>query len=214
MVTEGNLVQSGDQGGTVLTTIVSVDPIYAYFDMDEHTVLHVEELIRDGKAESAREVAMPVMLSLANEDGFRHQGTINFVDNQINPRTGTLRLRGVFPNENEVLTPGLFVRVRVPIGHAHQALLVTERAIDNDQGQKILYIVNDQNEVESRPIVVGALHDGLREIRDGVKSGDQVVVSGLQQVRPGLTVEPKLVAMSPPNVRSHNGTPRVAKIAP
>ena len=155
-MTEGNLVQSGQNGGgTLLTTIVSVDPMYAYFDVDERTVLRVRQLIREGKAKSARETEWPVSLGLANEEGFPHQGTINFVDNQVNPKTGTLRLRGVFPNNDEALAPGFFARVRVPIGQPHKALLVTDRAIDNDQGQKILYVVNEKNEVVSRPIRLG-----------------------------------------------------------
>ncbi len=178
---------------TLLTTIVSIDPMYAYFDVDERTVLRVRQLIREGKAPSVRDGEVPVLLGLATDEGFPHQGTINFVDNQVNPKTGTLRLRGVFPNQGEALLPGLFVRV--PIGEAHRALLVTERAIDNDQGQKILYVVNDKNEVVSRPISVGALHDGLRVIEDGVQPGERVIVNGLLQVRPGVIVEPKLVDM-------------------
>jgi RND family efflux transporter MFP subunit len=196
VVTVGNLIQSGDQGGgTLLTTIVSVDPIYAYFDVDEYTVLRVRQMIREGKAKSAREVEWPVSLGLANEAGHPHQGTINFVDNQVNPKTGTLRLRGVFPNKDETLSPGYFARVRVPIGPPHKALLVSERALDTDQGQKVLYVVNDENVVVSRPVQLGVLQDGLREITDGLKSGERVIVNGLQQVRPGVTVEPKLVDM-------------------
>src|SRR5437588_527680 len=165
VVTVGNLIQSGDQnGGTLLTTIVSIDPMYAYFDVDERTVLRVLALIREGKAHSARDSEVPVSLGLATDEGFPRQGTINFVDNQVNPQTGTLRVRGMFPNTEEILAPGLFVRVRVPSGEAHRALLVTERAIDTDQGQKILYVVDQKNGVVSRPIRVGALHDGLRVI--------------------------------------------------
>jgi RND family efflux transporter MFP subunit len=196
VVTVGNLIQSGDQGGgTLLTTIVSVDPMYAYFDVDERTVLRVHQLIREGKAKSARESEISVMLCLANEDGFPHQGSINFVDNQVNPKTGTLRLRGVFPNQDESLSPGFFARVRVPIGFAHYGLLISDRAIDTDQGQKIVYVVDKGNKVTSRPVRVGALHDGLREITEGVKPGEQIIVNGLQQVRPGMTVEPKLIDM-------------------
>ena len=196
VVTVGNLIQSGDQANaTLLTTIVSVDPIYAYFDVDEHTVLRVRQLIREGKAVSARDGEMPVRLGLANEDGFTHPGTINFVDNQVNPKTGTLRLRGVFPNKDETLSPGYFGRVRVPIGYPHPALLVSDRAIDTDQGQKIVYVVDTDNKVVSRTVHLGALHDGLREITDGLKPGERVIVNGLQQVRPGITVEPKLVDM-------------------
>jgi RND family efflux transporter MFP subunit len=205
----GNLIQSGDQnGGTLLTTIVSVDPMYAYFDVDEHTVLSVRQLIREGKAKSARDGEMSVWLGLGNEKGFPHEGTINFVDNQVNPKTGTLRLRGVFPNKDEALAPGYFGRVRVPIGFPHRSLLVSDRALDTDQGQKIVYVVNDNNEVVSRPVRLGALHDGLREITHGLQVGERVVVNGLQQVRPGITVEPKLVNMPVQNAKSEARNPK------
>jgi RND family efflux transporter MFP subunit len=196
VVTVGNLVQAGDQGGgTLLTTLVSVDPMYAYFDVDEHTALRVRKLVREGKSDSPREGGFPVSLGLANEEGHPHQGTINFVDNQVNPKTGTIRLRGVFPNKDQVLLPGFFARVRTPIGRPHKALLVSERALDTDQGQKIVYVVNEQNQVVIRPVQLGALHNGLREITDGLKAGERVIVKGLQQVRPGATVEPKLADM-------------------
>jgi RND family efflux transporter MFP subunit len=196
-VTVGNLVQAGDAQitPTLLTTIVSVDPMYAYFDVDEHTVLRVKQLIRKGKAKTPDEVEIPVWLGLANEDGHPHRGSIHFIDNQVNPRTGTLRVRGVFPNEDEALSPGYFARVRVPIGFPHKTLLVSERALDTDQGQKVVYVVDRDNRVASRPVRLGALHDGLREITDGLKPGEWVIVNGLQLVRPGLTVEPKLADM-------------------
>jgi len=155
-----------------------------------------------------------VALGLGTEEGFPHQGTINFVDNQVNPKTGTLRVRGVFPNKDEGLSPGYFARVRVPIGRPHQALLVSDRALDTDQGQKILYVVNDKSEVVSRPIRVGAQHDGLRAIEDGLKPGERVIVTGLQQVRPGIIVDPKLVEMPTSEVRNPNGAARLAKAAP
>jgi RND family efflux transporter MFP subunit len=207
VVTVGNLIQSGDQnGGTLLTTIVSVDPMYAYFDVDEHTVLRVRQLVREGKADSPREGSVPVWLGLANEVGHPHEGMINFVDNQVNPKTGTMRLRGVFPNKEQILAPGLFARVRVPIGRPHKSLLVSERALDTDQGQKILYVVNEKNEVVSRPIRVGALHNGLRAIEDGLKPGERVIINGLQQVRPGTTVEPRLVDMPNGSRKSEVGS--------
>jgi RND family efflux transporter MFP subunit len=194
VVTVGNLVQSGDQNGiTLLTTIVSVDPMYVYFDMDERTVLRVRQLIREGKTQSVGVTEWPVWLGLATEEGCPHRGTIDFEDNQVNPKTGTLRVRGVFRNKDEALSPGLFARVRVSIGQAHRALLVTDRAIDTDQGRKVVYVVNDRNVVVSRTVRSGALHDGLREITDGLEAGEQVIVNGLQQVRPGLTVAPTLV---------------------
>ena len=195
-VTRGNIIQSGDQnGGTLLTTIVSVDPMYANFDVDEHTVLHVRKLINEGKAKSVRDGQVPVYLGLANETGFPQKGLINFVDNQINPGTGTLRLRGVFPNKKGVLSPGLFVRVRVLVGEPYKAILVTDRAIDSDQGQKIVYTVNDNNEVVARPVELGSLEDGLRVIDGDVTTKDRVIVTGLQQVRPGVVVDPKVVPM-------------------
>jgi RND family efflux transporter MFP subunit len=209
VVTVGNLVQAGDQnGGTLLTTIVSVDPMYAYFDVDEHTVLRVRQLIREGKATLAQNGEVPVSLCLANEDGYPHRGTIDFVDNQVNPKTGTLRVRGVFSNKDEALSPGYFARVRVPIGFAHQALLVSDRALDTDQGQKIVYVVDKGNKVVSRPVHLGALHDGLRVITDGVKAGERVIVTGLQQVRPGITVEPNLVDMPGQNPKSEARNPK------
>jgi RND family efflux transporter MFP subunit len=184
--------------------------MYVYFDMDERTVLRVRQLIHEGRASSAGETEWPVWLGLATEDGFPHRGTIDFEDNQVNPKTGTLRVRGVFPNKDELLSPGLFARVRVPIGRAHRALLVTDRAIDTDQGQKILYVVNGKNEVVSRPVRLAALHDGQREITEGLNAGERVIVNGLQQVRPGASVEPKLVDMPTSRVREHNRTARVA----
>jgi RND family efflux transporter MFP subunit len=196
-VTVGNLVQAGDAQitPTLLTTIVSVDPMYAYFDVDERTVLRVKQLIREGKSDLPEGGGYPIALGLANEDGFPHRGTINFIDNQVNSKTGTLKVRGVFANKDEALSPGFFARVRVPIGVPHKGLLVTERALDTDQGQKIVYVVDDDNKFVTRPVRVGALHDGLREVTDGLKPGERVIVNGLQQVRPGVTVEPKLVDM-------------------
>jgi RND family efflux transporter MFP subunit len=214
VVTVGNLIQSGDQnGGTLLTTIVSVDPMYAYFDVDEYTALRVRQLVREGKSESPRDGGYPVSLGLANEEGYPHQGTINFVENQLNPKTGTIRARGVFPNKQEPLLPGFFARVRVPIGRARQALLVSDRAIDTDQGQRVLFVVNDKNEVVSRPVRLGALHDGLREIADGLRPGERVIVNGLQQVRPGITVEPKLVDMPGQNSKSEARNPKQIQTA-
>ena len=199
VVTVGNLVQAGDQGGgTLLTTIVSVYPMYAYFDVDEHTALRVRQLVREGKSDSPRDGGFQVSLGLANEEGHPHQGTVNFVDNQVNPKTGTIRLRGVFPNKDQVAPPRA-VRPR-PDTHrpAPQGPAGHRAALDTDQGQKILYVVNDKNEVVSRPVRLGALQNGLREIAGGLKQGERVIVDGLQNVRPGVTVEPNLVDMPIP----------------
>jgi RND family efflux transporter MFP subunit len=176
--------------------------MHLYFDIDERTVLKLRGLIREGKLQTRQEGGVvPILAALADEEGFPHKGVINFSDNKVNPRTGTLRVRGVIENpvvkgrNARLLSPGLFARVRLPLGEPQQALLVTERAIDTDQGQKILYLVNDKNEVASRPVRLGAIHDGLRAIEDGLKPGERVIVVGLQQVRPGAVVEPKLVDM-------------------
>lgn len=191
-LTPGNLVQ---QDVTLLTTIVSVDPIYSYADVDERTVLRVRKLILEGKAKSARDIELHVGLGLANEEGFPRDGVINFVDNQVNPRTGTLRVRAVFPNKDQYVTPGMFGRMRIPIGQPYEAILVTDRAIDTDQGQKIVYLVEKDNKVVSRPVRLGAMHEGLRVIEAGLSTSDLVIVNGLQRVRPGVTVDAKTVEM-------------------
>jgi len=216
VVTVGNLIQPGGQGGgTLLTTIVSMDPMYAYYDVDEHTALRVRQMIREGKAESVREGGFPVSLRLANEEGFPHEGTIDFVDNQVNPKTGTIRLRGVFPNGNQVFLPGYFALVRMAIGRPHKALLVSEHALDTDQGQKVVYVVDEKNIVSTRPVRLGVLENGLREITEGLKPGEKVVVVGLQNVRPGSPVEPLLVDMPggvKSEVRSQNSEVGDAKL--
>jgi len=185
----GNLVS---QDKTVLTNIVTLDPIYAYFDVDERSLLRIQQLIREGKMKSAREGhKIDIGLELASETKFPHQGYIDFVDNKVNPSTGTLRVRGIFPNKDRVLSAGLFCRVRVPVGQPHESLLVTERALGTDQGQKYVLIVDDKNVVQYRPVQVGSLTDGMREIDKGIQAEDRVIISGLQRVRPGVTVDPK-----------------------
>ena len=195
MVTVGNLVQSGDQGGgTILTSVVSVDPMWVYFDVDDLTFLRVNQLLRCGKIQS--EAGAPeVDVGLANEDGYPHQGVIDFVDNQVDPGTGTMRMRGKFTNTDGVFSAGLFVRVRVPVGGKHKAVLVSDLAVDTDQGRKVVYVVGADGVAEKRSVVLGGLHDGLREIESGVKPGEHVIVDGIQWVRAGAPVTPTLVDM-------------------
>jgi RND family efflux transporter MFP subunit len=195
LVTVGNLVQSGETAGTLLTTIVSVDPMWAYFDVDDHTFLQVRDLVRMVKGKATAGGLPPVLLGLPNEPGLPHQGTIDFVDNQVDPGTGTVRLRGVFPNKDRSLTPGLLARIRMPLGGRHKALLVSDRAIDTDQGEKVVYVVNGDNKVERRPVQLKGLHEGLREIASGVQPGEHVVVEGIQRVRPDTPVQPTLKDM-------------------
>ena len=184
MVDAGNLVQADM---TPLTSIVSLDPIYVYFDIDERTVLRIRRLIREGKIKSRTEAEVPVNVALADEDDFPHAGTINFSDNRVDPNTGTLRVRGVIPNPvPRILSPGMFVRVRLRIGTPHEAILIAERAIGTDQGQRFLFVVGDDGIVEERRVKVGTLNeDGLRVIEEGLMEGEQVVVNGVQRIRRG-----------------------------
>jgi RND family efflux transporter MFP subunit len=186
----GNLVKADE---TALTTIVSLDPIYAYFDADERTTLQLQRLIRQGKIRWSPGTELPVLLGLADEDGFPKQGTINFADNRVDPDTGTWRLRGIFHNSDHALSPGLFVRMRTPIGKPYWATLLSEEALGTDQGQKFVYVVDDKNKVEYRRVKVGRLHHGLRVITEGLTPTERIIVSGLQRVRPGIEVTPKLV---------------------
>jgi len=187
----GNIVKADD---TILTTIVSLDPVYAYFDVDERTMLRARRLLLEGKIESARDAKLPVLVGLADEIDakgnplFPHTGTITFVDNRLEPMSGTLRLRGEFSNPRSkynllrIFSPGMFVRVRLPIGRPHQAVLISERALGTDQGQAFVYVVNDEDEVEYRKVKTGLLEEGLRVIEEGLKPGERVIVSGVQRV--------------------------------
>ncbi len=193
VVTVGNMVASGESGGTVLTSIVSTDPMHAYFDVDDLTFNAIKTLLNRSKAQSGERPV--VFMGLAHEKGFLHRGELDFADNQIDPGTGTMRMRAVFPNSKRDLTPGMFVRVRVPLGLPHRAILLTDRAVDTDQGQKIVFVVGKDDIVEKRVVTLGKMHDGLREIVAGVNAGECVIVDGLQRVRPGIPVQPKMVDM-------------------
>jgi RND family efflux transporter MFP subunit len=195
----GNMVQA-DQ--TPLTTIVTLDPIYAYFDIDERTLLQLRRLVQAGQLKSAHEAQVKILLRLADEDGYPHEGTIDFADNSLDRMTGTLRLRGVFPNPQRMLSPGMFARIRLPIGEPHQAILIPEVALGSDQGQKFLYVVNDRDEATYQRVQVGSLHDGLRVIKSGLTEGARVVLDGLQRIKPGDKVRPKEVKATKPSSAS------------
>jgi RND family efflux transporter MFP subunit len=190
----GNLVKADD---TVLTNIVSLAPVHASFDLDERTTIRLKKLVREGKIQWSQTTGMPVLLGLADEEDYSQKGTINFSDNRVDPETGTWRLRGEFTNADHVLDPGMFVRIRLPIGAPYRGLLVAEQALGTDQGQKFVYVVNDQGDVDYRRIKVGRLQpSGLRVVVEGLKPDEKIVVSGLQRVRPGKgTVSPKEVKM-------------------
>ncbi len=193
LVDPGNLIRADE---TPLATLVSLDPIYAYFDVDERTVLQVQRLIGQGKMQSARDKAIEVELGLADETEYTLKGRVNFVDNQISATTGTLRLRAEVDNPRKLLTPGMFIRVKVPVGLSRQAVLVREEALGSDQGERFVYVLNDKDVVEYRRIKTGRLSRGLRVVNEGLSSGDRVIVNGLQRVRPDSTVIPKNVAMA------------------
>lgn len=188
----GNLVKADD---SILTTIVSLDPLYAYFDVDERATLRLQELIRYGKLDFSPEAKRPVLMGMANEEGFSQKGTITFADNRVDPDTGTWRLRGLFANPHHGLSSGLFVRVRLPIGEPYKALLIAEQALGADQGQRFVYVVDANQVATYRRVKVGRLHDGLRVITDGLDPSEKVVVSGLQRVRPGSKVDGKVMPM-------------------
>ncbi|MBS0203805.1 MAG: efflux RND transporter periplasmic adaptor subunit [Planctomycetes bacterium] len=188
LVDPGNLIKADD---TPLATIVSRNPIHAYFDVDERTVLRIRRLIQQGTIKSARDSETTVRIGLADEEGFPLEGVINFVDNQIEATTGTLRLRAVINNEQRFLSPGMFVRVQVPIGIPHPALLIREEALGSDQGQRFVYLVDDSSKIQYQRVKIGMARGNLRVIESGVKLTDKIVVTGLQRVRPGVEVTTK-----------------------
>ena len=193
-VTVGNLVSA--DGKDPLTTIVSTNPIYAYADVDERSLLRYVRYYQSKEAgpEDADEVKVPIQLALQDESDFSHTGYIDFIDNRVDPSTGTIRLRGVFDSENGLLGPGLFVRVRIPSGVPYEAVLVPQRSVGSDQGQKYVVLVQQDNTAEIRPVELGTISDGMQVIKSGVKAGDTVVVDGLLKVRPGQKVDPKPIS--------------------
>ncbi|MCE9546074.1 MAG: efflux RND transporter periplasmic adaptor subunit [Planctomycetia bacterium] len=209
-ITPGNMVT---QDQTLLTNVVSLDPIYAYFDIDERTYAQIQQLKREGKMVSMHDKP-PVSIGLASEEGFPHSGYIDFFDNRVDSGTGTMRARGLFANHDYILTPGLFARVQLPVSEPHQAILVPEKALLTDQGRRYLYVVSPQPVLDSkgnpergldgktkmqevagyRQVTLGPLQGEMRVINKGLKAGERVVVSGLQRImKDGTPVNPKLV---------------------
>jgi membrane fusion protein, multidrug efflux system len=199
LVTDGNLINGGT-GGTLLTTIVSLDPIYCYAEADEESYLRYTRLAQEGNRPSSRDVRNPAYLALADETGFPHKGYMDFVDNRLDPDTGTIRGRAIFPNPDFTLTPGEFARIRIPGSGKYQAILIPDEAIGSDQSQRFVMIVNDQNTTEYRKVVLGPMVNGLRIIREGLKPEDWLIVKGVQRVvRPGLKVDPTREKTVPTN---------------
>lgn len=184
-VTPGNLVTPSD----VLTSVVSVNPVYAYFDIDEHSYLKLDRLRREQHA------APQVAMGLVDEDGYPHAGRIDFVDNQLRATSGTIRLRAVFDNADGAYTPGLYVRLQLSTRNRTPRVLIDDRAVGTDLGNKFVYVLGKDHKVSYRKVTLGPLAGGLRVVEEGLAAGDVVVVNGLQHVRPGMEVNPTTVAM-------------------
>jgi membrane fusion protein, multidrug efflux system len=190
-VTVGNLVSADST--TPLTTIVSTNPIYAYANVDERSLLRYLRYYRERNTtpEDTEKLKVPIQLGLQDESGYPHTGYIDFLDNRVDPATGTITLRGIFDSDNFLLAPGLFVRVKIPSGDPYEALLVPQRAVASSQGQKYLVAVGNGNIASIQPVKTGRIFDGMEVITEGAKAGETIVVDGLLKVRPGQTVDPR-----------------------
>src|SRR5437764_808531 len=182
------VVEKPVDASAVLTSIVSLDRIYASFDGDEETYLRVS-------GEAHKGDTVPVNVGLANEDGFPHEGKLEFVDNQLDTHTGSVRMRALFANGDRTMAPGLFARVQIGGGDARPAILIDDRAVNTDQSRKFVFVVGADGKAEYRAVKLGPTVDGLRVVREGLKPGEKIVVSGLQRVRPGAPVAPQIVPM-------------------
>ncbi|MBK7876053.1 MAG: efflux RND transporter periplasmic adaptor subunit [Planctomycetes bacterium] len=187
LVTAGNYVSGAPGANTVLASIVSVDPVYFYADLDEATYLRFEGLARAGKA-------ITVELGLSDETGYPRQGVLESLDNQVDAASGTILLRASFANADGRLVPGLFARARVPIGEAKDELCIDDRAVGTDQNQKFVLVVGPGDVAEYRKVKLGPVQDGRRIVREGLKAGERIVVTGLQKTRPGTPVKPEPLA--------------------
>jgi len=196
LITSGNLVTAGDSA-SVLTTLVSLKTVYVYFDVDEATYLHYQNLARSGQGASSNHLALPVEIGLVDEEGYPHQGKVDFLDNQLTPSTGTIRMRALLDNAQRQFTPGLFARVRLPGSAEFNATLIDDKAVLTDQDRKYVYIVDKEGKAQRRDITQGRLAAGLRIVQQGLNPGDKVIVDGLQKVfMPGMPVNAKTVPMT------------------
>ncbi|MBQ5939274.1 efflux RND transporter periplasmic adaptor subunit [Massilia sp. AB1] len=184
-ITLGNLVDAS----AVLTSVVSLDRIYASFDGDEDTYLRVSRRAHAGQA-------VDVKVGLANEDGFPHSGKLEFVDNRLDSQSGSVRMRATLANADRQLAPGLFARVQIAGGEARPQILINDRAVNTDQDRKFVFVVGKDNKAEYRAVKLGPTIDGLRIVREGLKPGEKIVVNGLQRVRPGAPIAPQVVPMT------------------
>lgn len=188
LVTPGNFVSGVAGNTTLLTTIVTVDPVFVYADFDERSLLKFNELARAKKLPTTAEGRVPVELQLGSEQGFNHRGYIESFDNRVDAGTGSILLRAVFPNPDQSIVPGLFARIRVPLSENYPAMLISEGAVGTDQAQKFVLTLTSSNTVAYRQVKLGPTLEGMRVVRAGLNPGEQVVVNGLARVRPGMPV--------------------------
>jgi RND family efflux transporter MFP subunit len=221
--TPGNLVTgttvSSGGTGTVLTTIVSVEPMYAYFDVDEQTVLYYRRMIREGKIKSVQQGGMvDARLQLLGETGYPHQGVIDFISNQLDPTTGSLTIRGTFPNPDRFLVPGLYAQAQIPASRPFEAILIPQAAVTFELTERVVYVVGPDNRVEARPVQIGPTHRGLQVVEEGVSKDaagrttglsrtDRVVIRGMQRVEAGMQVDPQPGTITYPPVAPPVPTP-------
>jgi RND family efflux transporter MFP subunit len=193
-ISVGNLVAPGT---TLLTTVASQNPVHVYFEVDEQQYLKYASLAKSGERASSREKRNPIGMGLANEEGFPHNGYVDFVDNRLDPKTGTMRGRAVFDNKEDRFTPGLFAKLKLIGSGKYNAVLISDRAVGTDQSKKFVLVVDKENKATYRPIKLGPLVDGMRVVKEGLQPGETIIVNGLQRVRPGMPVTPQKAAMVP-----------------
>jgi RND family efflux transporter MFP subunit len=191
LLTEGNYVSGLAGSASLMTTVVSVDPVYVYADVDEDTLLKFNRLVEEKKLGTVDDGKIPVELQLADETDFPHAGSIESFDNRLDPDTGSILLRAVFKNDGRIV-PGLFAHIRIPLSEKHPALLIQESAIGTDQANKFVLTLTQTNTVAYRPVTLGPVIEGMRVVRTGLVAGEQIVVNGLQRVRPGMPVTPEV----------------------
>jgi multidrug efflux system membrane fusion protein len=198
LVTPGNLV-STQPNATVLTTIVSLDPVYVYFEGDERSYLRYNAMSRTGERASSRDVRNPVRVGLSSDTGYPHAGEMVFMDNQVNPDTGTIRARAVLPNPDRIFTPGLFARVQLAGSDSFRAMLIDDKAVLTDQDRKYVYVVGADGSAQRRDVQLGRMIDGLRVVAAGLEPDDRVIVHGVQKIfMPGMPVDAQVIAMGDP----------------
>lgn len=196
LVTEGNLI-SGGLGATALTSIVSIDPVHAYFDANEQALLKYIRLDKANKRDSSRDAKNPVYMALSDEEGYPHRGYIDFVDNRVDRATGSIRARAIFANPDEVLIPGIFVKVQVPGSEPGQRVLIPDSSVATDQTSKLVYVVGEDGKLTTQAVRLGPMSKGLRVVLEGLTGEETIVTRGLQRCRPGAEAKTTVEVLAP-----------------